>query len=138
MPWLSRFGRDCSRNAQIGRPACKLCPRSTVQSGWETGRLHLGHGTLWYITPARFAGEPSLERFDGLDSPGKQIHPPAAALAETSPFAHQRRITEQGRFDREDIEPGHIAGRIATLEHEVWHREFRHAQESHLSKTSSN
>lgn len=91
-----------------------------------------------YITTACFADEPSLELLDGLDSPGKQIHPPTAALAETSPFAHQRRITEQSRFDREYIEPGHIAGRIATLEHEVWHREFGHAQESQLSKPPSN
>jgi hypothetical protein len=92
----------------------------------------------WYITTACFADEPSLESFDGLDSPGKQIHPPAAALAETSPFAHQRRITEQSRFDREYIEPGHVGGRIATLEHEVWHREFGHAQESQLSELPSN
>ena len=100
--------------------------------------MHLGRGTLWYIATACFADEPSFERFDGLDSPGKQIHPPAAALAKTSPFAHQRRITEQSRFDREYIEPRHIAGRIATLKHEVWHREFGHAQESQLSELTSN
>ncbi|KYK46214.1 hypothetical protein A1D31_33065 [Bradyrhizobium liaoningense] len=82
---------------------------------------------FWNITTALFADEPSLERFDGLDPPRKQIHSSAAALAETPPFAHQSRITEQSRFDREDIEPGHIARRIAPLEHEVWHREFGHA-----------
>ena len=116
-----------------------MCPRATVRSGWlETRRLRLGRRTRWDITTACFADEPILERFHGLDSPGKQIHPPAAALAETPPFAHQRGITEQGRFDREDIEPGHVAGRIATLEHEVWHCEFGHAQESQLSKPPSN
>ena len=116
-----------------------MCPRATVRSGWlETRRLRLGRRTRWDITTACFADEPSLEFLDGLDSPGKQIHPPAAALAKTSPFAHQRRITEQSRFDREDIEPGHVAGRIATLEHEVWHCEFGHAQESQLSKPPSN
>ena len=100
--------------------------------------LHSRRGILWNITTASFADQPSLERFDGLDLPGKKIHPPAAAFAETPPFAHQRRITEQSRFDREDIESGHIAGRIAPLEHEVWHREFGHAQESQLSKPPSN
>ena len=100
--------------------------------------MHSGRGTLWYITTACFAGEPSLERFDRLDSPSKQIHPSAAALAEAPPFAHQRRITEQSRFDRKYIEPGHIAGRIAPLEHEVWHCEFGHALESQLSKPPSN
>lgn len=101
-------------------------------------RLHSRRGVLWNITTALFADEPRLERFDGLDPPRKQIHPPATTLAETPPFAYQRRITEQSRFYREDIEPGHIAGRIAPLEHEVWHREFGHAPESQLSKAPSN
>ena len=102
----------------------RSCEDRRVNLDRNTGRLHSGRGILWYITTAPFADEPSLERFDGLDPPGKQIHSPAAAVAETPPFAHQRRITEQSRFDREDIEPGHIAGRIGPLEHEVWHCEF--------------
>ena len=109
-----------------------------VRSSRPAGRLHSGRGLSWYITTACFTGQPSLKRFDGLDPPSEQIHAPAAALAETPPFAHQRHITEQSRFDREYIEPCHIAGRIAPLEHEVWHREFGHAQESQLLKPLSN
>lgn len=101
-------------------------------------RSHSGCGLSRYITTPCFTDQPSLERFDGLDPPSEQIHAPATALAEAPPFSHQRRITEQSRFDREDIEPRHIAGRIAPLEHEVWHREFGHAQESQLSELTSN
>ncbi len=81
--------------------------------GWAAAS---GRGILWYITAAPFADQPRLERFDGLDSPGGQIHPAAAAVAE-SPHSRTNAASEQSGFDREDIDPGHIPGRIGPLEH---------------------
>ena len=68
--------------------------------------------------------------------PAEQIEAPPAALAETPPFAHQRSIAKECRLDREHIEPRHVTGRIAAFEHEVLHREFRHASESQVPKTA--
>jgi hypothetical protein len=100
--------------------------------------VHSGRGTPCDVTTTCFTDEPCLERLDGLHLPRKQIQAPPTALAETPPFAHQCSIAEESRFDREHIEPCHVAGRIAAFKHEVLHREFGHAQESQLSKLPSN
>ncbi|MGY4281433.1 hypothetical protein ACVWXO_000653 [Bradyrhizobium sp. LM2.7] len=73
---------------------------------------------------------------DDLHPLWEQIEVPPAALAETLSFAHQCSIAEEGRFDREHIEPGHVAGRIAAFEHDVLYREFGHVPELHATETA--
>ena len=85
-----------------------------------------------------FSSEPGLKRLGGLHVPIEQIEPPSTAPTETAPFTHQCRIAKQRRLDREHIEPRHVAGRIATLEHEILHREFGRAPESQLPNRPSN
>lgn len=90
------------------------------------------------VATAGLAPEPGVEGLDGLDVSIEQIEPPSPAPTETTPFAHQCRIAKERRLDREHIEPRHVAGRIATLEHEVLHGEFGHASESQSSIRPSN
>lgn len=90
------------------------------------------------VTTTGFAPEPGLKSLDGLHVPIEQIESPSTAPTETAPFAHQCRIAKQRRLDREHIEPRHITGRIATLEHEILHGEFGHAPESQFPNRPSN
>jgi hypothetical protein len=90
------------------------------------------------VTTTGFAPEPGLKRLDRLHVTIEQIEPPSTAPAETAPFTDQCRIAEKRRLDREHIETGHVAGRIATLEHEILHGEFGHAPESQAPNRPSN
>lgn len=90
------------------------------------------------VTTTGFAPEPGLEGFDGLHLTIEQIEPSPTTPTETAPCAHQGRIAEQRRLDREHVKPRHVAGRIAPLEHEILHGEFGHAPESQFPNRASN
>ena len=90
------------------------------------------------VTTTGFSSEPGLESLDGLHVTIEQVEPPSTAPTETAPLTDQCRIAEQRRLDREHIEPRHVAGRIAALEHEVLHGEFGHASESQSPNRPSN
>jgi hypothetical protein len=90
------------------------------------------------VTATGFAPEPGLKSLDGLHVTVEQIETPSATLTKTAPFAHQGRIAKQRRLDRKHIEPRHVTGRIAMLEHEILHGKFGHAPESQFPNRASN
>ena len=90
------------------------------------------------VTTAVFASEPGLKSLYGLHVTIEQIEPPSTAPTETAPFAHQGGIAKQCRLNREHVEPRHVAGRIAPLEHEILHGKFGHAPESQFPNRPSN
>jgi hypothetical protein len=90
------------------------------------------------VTATGFSSEPGLESLDGLHVTIKQIEPPSTPPTETAPFTHQCGIAKERRLDREHVEPRHVTGRIATLEHEALYGEFGHAPESQSPNRPSN
>ena len=47
-----------------------------------------------------------------------QVEAAAAGRAEPTPLPHERGVAEQRRFYRKNIEAGHIAVCVSTLEHQ--------------------
>ncbi|OAF13145.1 hypothetical protein AXW67_18885 [Bradyrhizobium neotropicale] len=90
------------------------------------------------VTTTGFSSEPRLKSLDGLHETIEQIELPSTAPTETAPFTHQCGIAKERRLDRKHVEPRHVTGRIATLEHEILHGEFEHASESQLPNRPSN
>ncbi len=81
----------------------------------KAGRLRSG---AELVSAAPLAIEPFLE-LDLRDRPGRvQVDPLTRQGPDPTPPTHQRQIIEERRFDREDVESGHVLGAVDPFEHE--------------------
>ena len=81
----------------------------------KAGRLRSG---AELVSAAPLAIEPFLE-LDLRDQPGRvQVDPLTPQGPDATPPAHNRRILEERRFDRQDVKSGHVPGAVDPFEHE--------------------
>ena len=70
------------------------------------------------VALAELTRKPSLERFARLSVRLEEIEPAPPLGAKTAPLSHERHITEERRFERQDVEARHVGPGIAALEDE--------------------
>jgi hypothetical protein len=70
------------------------------------------------ISAATFAFEPFFELELRDWSRRMQVDPLPAGASDAAPATNKRQILEQGRFDRDHVEAGHVLRAIDPFEHE--------------------
>ena len=70
------------------------------------------------VALAELTRKPSLERFARLSVRLEEIEPAPPLGAKTATLSHERHITEERRFERQDVEARHVGPGIAALEDE--------------------
>ena len=70
------------------------------------------------IASSGFSSEPDVEGFGRGRDIRVKVKASAAKGSDPPPFARERHVAEQRRFDRQHIEASHIAARVTALKHQ--------------------